>query len=63
MRDNLDRLRLNHTVGVYRQAVNLEHSLESRHLAVPTFTDLLKFKLIFNVKDFSSPIQEGKREE
>ena len=26
-----------------------------------TFTDLLKIKLIFNVKDYSSPIQEGKR--
>ena len=59
MRDNLDRLRLNHTVGVYRQAVNLGHTLESKYFSVPTFTDLLKFKLIFNVKDYSSPIQEG----
>ena len=28
---------------------------------MPTFTDLLKFKLILNVKDYASPIQEGKR--
>ena len=28
---------------------------------MPTYTDLLKFKLIFNVKDYASPIQEGKR--
>lgn len=29
---------------------------------MPTFTDLLKFKLIFNVKDYSSPIQEEEKE-
>ncbi len=28
---------------------------------MPTFTDLLKFRLFFNVKDYASPIQEGKR--
>ena len=33
----------------------------SRHFSVPTFTDLLKFRLILNVKDYASPIQEGKR--
>ena len=28
---------------------------------MPTFTDLLKFRLFFNVKDYASPIQEDKR--
>ena len=28
---------------------------------MPTFTDLLKFRLILNVKDYASPIQEDKR--
>lgn len=44
-------------------AIKLTHTSKSRHFYLPTFTDLLKFRLMINVKDFSSPIQDGKKEE